>query len=738
MSRPLLFTRRFGLCILALACRSGRAAPATLSADVVSLAPVEDFSGNPSLFIDKGWGKPEGPGGSGDWGDMAWAVGRESVIQVPTVAGQGMDFYARALPYPWEPGSPPQTVELMFRDRVVGSVELELRWHDFRIPLPDDFSSGRVEALRLRFTHALSATGDPRKLSAAFTRMAVLPRRVTDPLWFLGASTFDAESGKLAIPVRGGVAIPLPAASSIRLRPANVGGQCADCRVSAELDVSPSVPLRSLWRGSVAELSALDLRFDTEAKGVQRLLLRVSPVDEASDSRSTLELRLGPEQLEARGSGVPSAPDRPHVFVYVVDTLRADALSPFGARQATPWVRAFADDAVTYLQAVAPSSWTLPSVMSLLTGQYPDRHGVTKGVFVYDPERTPSLQTLLGRYGYRTLGISHSGIVSQAYGLEAGFQSFYLGDRLNGWKLGSEAARGLLAAVLHDPPGLSAPVFAYLHTVDPHAPYVPVPGSKAPNLSMPLLEYRPREFAAKGFGADPRKLAEMRGLYDGEAVYADAQFGRFVGLLKWLNLYDNSFVVFAADHGEEFGEHGGFEHGETLFQEVLRVPLLVKYPHQKFAGARVSDTVSLVDVAPTIVSGVGLPVSPDSFDGEVLNPGPVRRRGHAVYFDVGLARNRDKGEVPVDLRGVVAGLTKCIENRAGVDRFGKPAPALLAFDLGSDPGEQRPMLENEAVTRCRSQLEAWSAERAQVGEWRSRRTAPPESLERLRALGYIE
>jgi arylsulfatase A-like enzyme len=734
--RP-LFTRLLWPCVLALACRSGRKTPAAFSTAVAFLAPVEDFSGNPSLFTDKGWGTPEGTAGDVDWSDMAWVVGREAVIHVPTVAGQRMDFYARSLPYPWEPGSPRQTVELIFKDRVVGSVELELGWYDLRIPLPDDFSSGRLERLRLRFAHALTPKGDARTLSAAFTRMAVLPRGVTDPAWFLEASKFDADTGKVVIPVRGGVAIPLPAASSIRLRPADVGGRCADCMVSAELTAPAAAPSRLLWRGSAKELSTLDLRFDTEPKGIERLLIRVSPVDEVSDRRSQLDLRLAKESLEARRSVEASVPERPHVFIYVVDTLRADAIAPYGGGNATPRASAFADDAVTYRRAIAPSSWTLPSVVSLLTGQYPDRHGVTKGQFIYDPERTPSLQTLLRGHGYRTLGISHSGIVSETYGLDAGFQSFYLSDRLNGWRLGSEAATGLLAAVLHEQVG-SAPVFAYVHTVDPHAPYVAAPGSSAPRLSMPLLEYLPKPFLAKGLARDPRKVAEMRTLYDGEVAYADAQFGRFVDLLKWLNLYDNSFVVFTADHGEEFAEHGGFEHGDTLFEEVLRIPLLVKFPHQKFAGVRVEDRVTLVDLAPTIVSGVGIPVPPGSFDGEALNPAPVRRRGGAVYFDVAPFRDRDKGDVPVDLRGVVTDTEKCIENRVGVDRFGKPAPVLLAFDLGNDPGEQKPLPESEAMARCRPLLEAWSAERALTGESRSRRTAPPEAFERLRALGYVE
>ncbi|HET9209338.1 MAG TPA: sulfatase-like hydrolase/transferase, partial [Thermoanaerobaculia bacterium] len=234
-------------------------------------------------------------------------------------------------------------------------------------------------------------------------------------------------------------------------------------------------------------------------------------------------------------------------------------------------------------------------------------------------------------------------------------------------------------------------------------------------------------------------VSYLRTLYEGEVHYADREFGRFLDLLKWLGLYDQSLVILVGDHGEEFAEHGGFEHGRTLFGEVLRVPLVVKYPGGRWAGERIDAPVDLVDVAPTVLAEAGGAETP-GFDGRALpGPGSPRRHDNPVYFEVAPAHDSTGKEAPVDLRGLVVGDLKCIENRAGVDRDGRPAPRIQAFNLAADPGERRPFPQEAGETvRCRGLLEGWSRARArQVEEQRSRRTASPDTLEELRALGYI-
>jgi arylsulfatase A-like enzyme len=711
-------------CLLAAACGPGKVSPPSpalrdpMVVAVDGLAPANGFAGLGSLFPGEGWGRPEGSGDEGDWGTMAWVVGREAVVHLLLPPGPKKDFFARCLPYPWAEGSPQQEMELLVGDRVIGHVALIRDWQDVRIPLPENLPRNQLLDLRLRFAHALKpldrGEADPRSLAAAFTQIAVVPREVEDTASFLKAHALDPATGKARLPVGGGLRLPLPPASRLRLE-LGIDSSCQGCELSLELMGTSGAP-RLLTTETAKKGRTIEVDFDTEPRGIQSLWIRVSAARPAQPP-GAVELVLGSMSVQARDDPGPTPP--PHVFLYLIDTLRADALGPYGGDpELSPSMNAFAGEALTYLRAYAPSSWTLPSVVSLLTGQYPDRHGVMEGQFRYDAQRLPGLQQLLGERGYRTVEISHSFIVSKAYGLDAGFGSYYLNDHLNGLLLRSEEARGLLATWLSQNAD-GSPVFAYLHTVDPHAPYSPP--------QKPLEVGMPSVLAAQET-IDRVEAAHMRQLYDKEVRYADREFGRFVELLKWLGLYDHSFVILAADHGEEFAEHGGFEHGTTLFEEVLRVPLIVKYPGGRWAGARVGEPVSLVDVAPTVLAAES---REGTFDGSVL-PGPEGAKRRAVYFEVAPAHDESSGRPRIDLRGMVLGNVKCIEDRA-------EAPRLQVFDLAADPAEQRPLPPDAVDTaRCRRLLDGWSVERKrQVKSQRSRIEATPETLERLRALGYL-
>ena len=246
----------------------------------------------------------------------------------------------------------------------------------------------------------------------------------------------------------------------------------------------------------------------------------------------------------------------------------------------------------------------------------------------------------------------------------------------------------------------------------------------------------PEAFVAAGHASQADEVAHMHALYEDEVAYADEQFGRFLDLLRWLDLYEDSYVILLADHGEEFGEHGGFEHGETLFGEVLRVPLLVKYPGGRWAGGRVADAVSLVDVVPTLLEELAVP-SRIPLDGQKLPAPGSRGRGRAIYAEVAPARDPALRPI-VDLRGLFAGTLGCVENRSGMDRRGLPAARWAAYALDSDPGETRPLTAEQSLARCRRLFEGFSAGRETlVRDGRTRLAAPSETLDQLRALGYL-
>jgi len=290
----------------------------------------------------------------------------------------------------------------------------------------------------------------------------------------------------------------------------------------------------------------------------------------------------------------------PLVIVYLVDTLRADHLGLYGYKRDTaPKLASFARDAVVFDTAIASSSWTKPSVASLFTSLLPSEH---RCVQFYTP-LDPSFVTLAERlrdHGYVTGAVVANRLVhAKDARFDQGFTYFASPPEPQG---AAEAVDDALA-FLEARRGL--PTFLYVHTMDPHSPYTPPPPfdrrfGRAPTPGRPAAEpYHYRR---------PADLARIVAQYDGEIAYGDREFGRFLLELKAMGLYKRSLIVFLSDHGEEFLDHGDWVHGHTLFDELVRVPLVVKYPGNIHAGGRVDRQVQLVDVLPTILKSQGLPV----------------------------------------------------------------------------------------------------------------------------------
>ncbi|HYL04880.1 MAG TPA: sulfatase-like hydrolase/transferase, partial [Thermoanaerobaculia bacterium] len=362
----------------------------------------------------------------------------------------------------------------------------------------------------------------------------------------------------------------------------------------------------------------------------------------------------------------------------------------------------------------------------------PSHHGVAVPGDRLSGDLEPWLPELLSRRGYETVAISQWLLGGDAFGMNRGFEFFYQNVRESG-KVPSADARWFLWQQLLHRRHPDSPLFAYLHVVDPHALYRPTgedgrfagehPGKLAPEL------YDPNYFLANGLGRDPAEVEHLRALYEGEVHAADRAFGTFVDLLEFFGLYDGSVIVLLSDHGEEFYEHGGFDHGRTLYDELLRVPLIVKLPRSRQAGTRVAAPVSLLDVAPTIAALAGAAAAGVGFDGVLLQPagpaaaGPPRAIFAETHADA------------VNLRAVRQRNLKCIENLGRIDRFARPAPALEAFDLAADPGEHSPLSPPDVrYQRCSDLLQA---EPPGPVTARNRRPLPPETAARLRALGYL-
>ncbi len=321
--------------------------------------------------------------------------------------------------------------------------------------------------------------------------------------------------------------------------------------------------------------------------------------------------------LPACGNGGSAVEERPNVLLICIDALRADRLGAYGARNGpTPALDSLAGRAVVFKRAYSVASWTKPAVPSLLTGLYPAQHGVMESASRGSdllPERVETLAEQLGQDGYRTAAFVENEHLRKRYGrLDQGFE-YYAEEAGNAPSLAHRFLNWLTRT------DGSEPFFAYLHFLDPHWPYTPDDASSQLGLD-PELRFKQdlwalraehwwllRERVAAGKLSLPDQDVEaLRELYDGEVFATDSVIGR---LLEWLDadgVFKDTLVIVTSDHGEGFLEHGRLDHGYGLYEELLRVPLIMRFPGDRFAGSEVGGLVQIVDVVPTVLDYLGL------------------------------------------------------------------------------------------------------------------------------------
>lgn len=430
----------------------------------------------------------------------------------------------------------------------------------------------------------------------------------------------------------------------------------------------------------------------------------------------------------------PPVLDRPSILLVTIDTLRADHLPFYGyTRDTAPFLSTLAGASTTYANAYSTSSWTVPAVASMVTGVYPHSHGAIHG-FVKDdkvarqealPSSLPVLAESLQQLGYRTFGVVANLHLDRQFGFARGFDRFRCvgftsADRVNAtalqWREQLDVARG--------------PVFLWLHYFDPHHQYhdrQPFFDAFKPPSAECIAQVRNTTFeqiVAKWMKTpDPSVAPLVQSHYDSEIRYVDQHLRALFHELPFL---DRCFAVFTSDHGEEFLDHGTTGHGLNLYNETVRVPLVVRPPGGGAPAYR-TDTVSLIDVAPTILAAAG-GTAPAEWQGAVIvdrHGSPVPHPDRMVLSD--LARNRR-----LPRKGALAGSRwKIVVNiDTGVAEL---------FDLRRDPRERVDLAADNArlVGAFFARLDALI------------RSLPPapdtvthavdeQTAEQLRLLGYVE
>ncbi len=433
-----------------------------------------------------------------------------------------------------------------------------------------------------------------------------------------------------------------------------------------------------------------------------------------------------------------SAPGH-NIVLILIDTLRADHLGTYGSRQGlTPSLDALAERSIVFEQATATSSWTRSSVASIFSSRYPSSINVLGRDDALAPE-VNTLAELLQSNGFHTFAVSTNGNAGRSYGFDQGFDQFHIPTIRDGYPGDVEirTAEGVtrLGLQLIDTVDDDRPFFLFLHYVDPHDPYLSRPGL----LSAPEPPGRfdgSRASLKQLDRADPATLTEadyarIQYLYAGEVKYCDRWIGELLEALDQRGLRDEMVLMVTSDHGEGLWNHGKRGHGKDLYEEMIRIPLLLEHPDGD-PGQRIATPVSLIDIAPTLLDLATVPV-PDVFEGVSLLPlthGESRpRRARLVYSEMRLDG--------VDLDSLRDDDWKLIRDRRRVNR----EAALTWFDLAVDPGEQAPWDKDKGVPTLAPLLEDFAraiVRQASAPHVVEQSNLPPEALENLRALGYID
>jgi choline-sulfatase len=462
---------------------------------------------------------------------------------------------------------------------------------------------------------------------------------------------------------------------------------------------------------------------------------------------------------------------RPNVVVLLVDTLRYDAISAYGGEYPTPAMDELARLGVSFTNTFAPCSWTVPSVASILLGMYPQTHGLTEGLVskgkVLRQQRVPkkydTLAELFRKAGYQTFGVTANAHMEPVYGYGDGFDNYKVHwfksagaveKTVRSWKKALKQAS--------DTTGY----FLYVHWFDPHFPYSPrkpmiqnlIPGyfADAPQTEedftanqlrkmgaqkfyggRTLEEVKPEQLKAAGyFEKHPDRLEMLKKLYAGEVLHTDRSLAKVVRMIPDLR---RSLIVLTSDHGEAFDEHNSMIHGIDLYQETVHVPLVFKFPEGKGSGVHIDTPVSLVDIAPTLLSFAGIKPNEqhEGVDlttlttGEKIAPRKLwshvnrinRHRWRAVIQD----RYKLAAKLPFNI-----GKNKKADSAAQNWKY-------YLFDLAADPKEMTNLAEtNEELTSNLKQiLEAEMSKEPSIKPKVLKNQAKHGDENAFRAVGYL-
>jgi arylsulfatase A-like enzyme len=444
--------------------------------------------------------------------------------------------------------------------------------------------------------------------------------------------------------------------------------------------------------------------------------------------------------------------DRTSVVLISIDSLRPDHLGCYGyGRETSPAMDALAAEGTLFLNAVSTTSWTLPAHVSLLTSLYNSAHRVNIQTYRIDPNRI-LMASIFRKQGYRTAGFVSGPFLHPVFGFDRGFEEYHYctpdpnaSSLIEKYPISEEVqlasdkditSPGVNSAVL---PWLEKnagrPFFLFIHYFDVHYDYIPPPSY----VRMFDPDYE-GTITTENFIKDDRinaSLAEedighIVARYDGEIRFTDDHLGAVIDKLKALGLFDKTLIILTSDHGDEFFEHGGKGHAHTLFDELIKIPLVMRYPEKIPSGRKIENQVRIIDIMPTVLDICGLPPSREQMGTSLL---PLIRGNRTDAGLMSLSELYMKGHAQVSLR----------TNRWKVV-FNHNTRKPYYFNLREDPEEQQGVLLTPSSPDYKKVklLFRMGGKAFKIGEGLPRsadedqRELDPATLKRLKSLGYIE
>lgn len=439
---------------------------------------------------------------------------------------------------------------------------------------------------------------------------------------------------------------------------------------------------------------------------------------------------IGPDAAPPSARRPGPGKRRPNVVLIIIEAMAPAHCSLYGyERDTTPFLRELAAECVVFEEAYATSSWTRPSVASIFTGLYPSQHAALEIKDRLSPELL-TLAEVLKANGYTTAAFCTNNVIAdRQFNYWQGFETFVWVHLTR-----FEALLPPLSEWLVGRP--QEPFFLYMHVFDPHLPYEAPGGFRdmyAEGHASPLAaldDLNPVQ-VAKVQALTPDDVEYVKARYDAELAYTDHGMSRVVKLFQDHGLWDNSFVVLTADHGEGSYQRGTWGHTQVLYPEQIHVPLMIKLPGGAHRGTRIYGLASGIDLLPTTLRAVGLAV-PGGVQGiDLLDNLAAGRTGRRYYYGEFLCRHEDEADRPSSWAFLDDAYHYMVYQREGSE------PKELLFDRRADPMAEHDLsAERPEVVRQYSEQMGRIQQNLAPVVAREQASPDEETMQSLRDLGY--